>query len=65
MAGDKWFDDYTPAAGIPAGPKLKATIFVPQGVGIGWIDASGYVWQQVLVDNGDGTVDLKLQQVTF
>lgn len=56
MAGDnKWLDDQPDGRGGYSGPVLKATMFVPYGVGICWQDASGTWWQQKLVDPGDGS----------
>lgn len=60
-----WFDDQPGAGGIPAGPRLKASLFLPNGKGLVYIDSDGGFWQTQLVKNADGTATLKLVPVDF
>lgn len=61
---DDHFDTQPGSAGIPAGPRLKSSLFIPSGLGIVWTDANGNRWQQTVVLDDNGNPTLQLQQVS-
>lgn len=55
-----FFDVQIGSAGRAVGPKLRASLFIPSGMGLVWQDTNGTWWQETFVidESGQGTTQL-------